>query len=513
MKKRVIAIISVVACFCVLLTACGGPSKPSTTGTPDSGKDVPEAKTSITLATNDFPTTVDPHKCATTTDFMVSLNIYEPLVYTYGDGRETKVLADDYTVSEDGLSYVFHIREGVKFQNGDTLTADDVAYSFTRAMESPYMANYIAGISEVKVTADNEVTITLSSVSALFIKNIKFVAIVDKAWVESTGDITKVANGTAVYSVSTFTEQTLLDLKAFDGYWGEQPKVTGITMKYMSDASAQLMAFESGEIDALNVPSADWTRISESGKYNTFTITCGNTMFLMCNTSKAPYDNPLVRQAIASAIDKQAIIDMALDGVSSVADTIADPTTCFGAIADCTTYPHNLDEAKRLMKDAGYEDGFDGGSIMVMGSVWPKMAPVIQSNLKEIGIEVEIIMAESSTYYADCFAGNYDMALMSITTVNSDMADYSTIYAQKYIGTTNMSQYKSDAIDALFEKGLTTLDKEARLAAYAELNEIIESECVYIPLLYRTYTMATIPELNCVYDGIFARYSEFSWNS
>ena len=200
-----------------------------------------------------------------------------------------------------------------------------------------------------------------------------------------------------------------------------------------------------------------------------------------------------------------------MDGIGQVANTLADPSSCFGAVSDCTTYTYDVEKAKELLTDAGYPDGFDGGDIMVFGNSYPKMAPVIQSALQAVGITVDIATAESSTYYADCFAGNYDMAMMSITSTMSDMADYEKLYTQAYIGSTNMAQYKNDKVDELFAAANSTIDSAARAKYYAEVNEIIESEAVYVPLMYRVYTLASIKGLNCVYDGNMARYCEFNW--
>lgn len=484
----------------------GNSDQPDNSGTPDS-----EKRTDLNLYNSLAVETLDPHYTARGVDRAVEFQIYEALYFIDDDSSEVPLLATGYSVSEDGLTYTFNLRPDVKFHNGEALKASDVVFSYQRAMESAHMYSYVEPITSVEAPDDATFVIHLSVAYAPFMQYVAAIPVVNEKQCTETGeDFSLTPCGTGPYTLKDFQQNVSLTLEAFPEYWEGEPSIKTINLKVISDPSTALIAFEAGELDFIDVPSANWEEIKNSDQYSTVSRTGLAVGFLSINNEVAPFDNKLVRQAVNHALNKEDICLMTMDGLAVPIDTIANPEYVFGVSEDCISYDYNPEKAKELLAEAGFPNGFDAGAIMTQGGVSEKVAQVVQSNLAAVGITTTVEMGESSAVVTDCMSGNYTLATMSVGRY-PDFATYDMLYQSKYINNINLARYNNPEVDALFEQGVVTLDREGRLAIYKQLLDIVQEDAVYAPIYCPLSPAAYDKNLNAVLHLTTSFYKEWSW--
>lgn len=508
------------------LTGCSQPADPGTepqtqdnTGTePQTSEETGgETRTDLHLSLTDVPSVLDPHNCSLIVEQTITSQIYETLFFIEDDGTERPVLATDYTVSEDGLTYTFNLRQGVLFHNGEELKASDVVFTIERCREAPRMYAYVEPIASVEAIDDYTVAITLAYEYAPFTQYIGALQIVNEKFVNEVGDdaLATQACGTGPYMLNEFVQAQSVSITAFPDYWQGEASIKDIDWKVITDTSTALISFEAGELDYISVPSANWPDIEASGLYTTQLLGSNHVTYLLINHTVEPFNNKLVRQAMSHAINRDDMCLMALDGLATPTYVLASPDLVFGATDDCTTFEYNPEKAKELLAQAGYPDGFNAGTIKTIGAYFQKVAQVAQSNFQAVGIQCDIEIAESSAYMTDCQNGNFGIAVMG-SIIGNDYAMFDMVYASRYIDTNNYARYSNPEVDELFEQGVATVDPAERQEIYAQLIEIVQEDAVYIPIFFRQSPIAYDKDLNAkFYEASSlssALYYEWSWN-
>ena len=484
---------------------------------PTSSTPSDEVRTDLHLSLAEVPSVLDPHYLSLIVEQTISAQIYETLIFIEDDGTERPVLATDYTVSEDGLTYTFNLRQGVLFHNGEELKASDVVFTVERCREAPRMYAYVEPIASVEAADDYTVVITLSYEYAPFIQYIGSLQIVNEKFVTEVGDdaLATQTCGTGPYMLNEFVQAQSVSITAFPDYWQGEASIKDIDWKIITDTSTTLVAFEAGELDYISVPSANWPDIEASGLYNTELLESNHVTYLILNHTVEPFNNKLVRQAISHAINRDDMCLMALDGLATPAYTLAHPDRVFGATDDCTTFEYDPEAAMDLLAQAGYPDGFNAGVIKTIGSYFQKVAQVAQSNLLAVGIQCDIEMAETSAYVTDCTNGNFGIAVMG-SSMGNDFAMFDMPYASQYIDSNNYARYSNPEVDDLFAQGVATVNPDERLAIYSQLIEIVQDDAVYVPIFFRQSPVAYDKNLNTKFyeaSGLStALYYEWSWS-
>lgn len=532
MKKKWKSLKPLTAVFCAAaltlgLAACSGGNTSADTGSASdtesassagqeaAGSGSASGRTDLNLRIGDAFSTVDPHNLSLNSDIMLSRQVYEPLYWINDEGEEIPMLATEYSVSEDGLTWTFQLREGVTFQNGDPLTAQDVVYSYERCFDNAYMQEKVEAIDSVTAPDDSTVEMHLKYQFSPLMEKIAAIGIVSQSFAEANMDDQGLlgfnACGTGAYSVKEAIPDVSITLEAYSGYWGGEAPIKTLNFEQITDETTAVTAFEAGEIDVMSIPSANWAQISESGQYNTDSRPSNHVVYLIFNTEAAPFDNRELRQAIAYAINREDIIAVAADGLADPATSLA-TSYMLGYTEDHMTYEYDPEKAKELLAEAGYPDGLDIGSMKTMsGSYFEKVMQVVQSQLAEIGITSTIEGMDGNSLVEDCITGNFTLADMG-QNLSLDYDFLKTYFNEEYINGLNMARVSDSQIQELFEQGASTTNKEERLAIYQEIEDLTQELCAYVPLYNLQTTTAWNKDLNYTPSVTGVLYKDCSWN-
>ena len=532
MKKKWKSLKPLTAVFCAAalmlgLAACSGGNTSADTGSASdtesassagqeaAGSGSASGRTDLNLRISDAFSTVDPHNLSLNSDIMLSRQVYEPLYWINDEGEEIPMLATEYSVSEDGLTWTFQLREGVTFQNGDPLTAQDVVYSYERCFDNAYMQEKVEAIDSVTAPDDSTVEMHLKYQFSPLMEKIAAIGIVSQSFAEANMDDQGLlgfnACGTGAYSVKEAIPDVSITLEAYSGYWGGEAPIKTLNFEQITDETTAVTAFEAGEIDVMSIPSANWAQISESGQYNTDSRPSNHVVYLIFNTEAAPFDNRELRQAIAYAINREDIIAVAADGLADPATSLA-TSYMLGYTEYHMTYEYDPEKAKELLAEAGYPDGLDIGSMKTMsGSYFEKVMQVVQSQLAEIGITSTIEGMDGNSLVEDCITGNFTLADMG-QNLSLDYDFLKTYFNEEYINGLNMARVSDSQIQELFEQGASTTDREERLAIYQEIEDLTQELCAYVPLYNLQTTTAWNKDLNYTPSVTGVLYKDCSWN-
>ena len=500
--KKIIAMLLALMMLVSLMTACGAKKEetpaaeapaadaPAADAAPVSpeAEDAPEAstvRTDLKLATTVPMDGCDPHfNTATANGTAINL-VYETLVSVDAYMNVEPLLCEGYEILEEGLLYEYKLKQGVTFHNGEEMKASDVVFSLNRAKESPTMYSVMALVESVEAIDDYTVQVKLVQPFAPFYHLIGGVAIVsEKAATEAGEEFVTNPCGTGAFTIADWTAEKVT-FQRFDSYHGELPQLEVITVSTVSDASTALMAFEADEIDYISAPESEIERMIATGEYAYVTVPTNNTTYITFNNEVAPFDNVLVRQAIAHAMNREEILLGSTEGYAVQANTIGNPeyTAGLSETAEFISYDYDVEKAKQLLAEAGYADGLDLGKLMVMSGVdeYSLVAEIMKNQLAAVGITFEIQLTEPSSFVADAITGNYGIAIMGVT-LGTDMAEHELHYCSYGIDQLNLPRFSNERVDELFALAMVESDITAREALYTEALNIVNEQAAIIPL-------------------------------
>lgn len=509
--KRVVACLLVVALAMISLAACS-------TGEPkqDPGAAAPPRDT-INLALVGVVSSLDPYATALTVDLEVFHQIYESLYYVDDFSQVHPRIALSHEISPDGRVYTFKIRQDAFFHNGDPVTADDVVFSFQKAMESGVMAPYVGIIEEVKKVGEDSVQMTLQQAYTPFLNNTTNVFIVSKKAYEEAGDkfgSTVTGAGTGPYKVVSFDGNTKVSLEAFDKYYRGVAPIKYANYIVMADVSAGLIAFENGELDFYAIPPANWAEISGSGKYTTKLNPTTHISYILLNPASGVLKNQDLRYAIQYAIDREAINAMAYENLADPAYHMMRPDYIFGASEDTFKFTYDPAKAKEYLAKAGYPNGVDIGELQyTTANYFPKIAQAFQAQLADVGITCTITGGQTSQLVVGWRAGDFNMLCSGFNAMLD--YDYYTRYTSPGVSTSFLkyqnTDYDADWVLEMYNKGAAELDPAKRQAIYEELENFIAKTACYIPIFYKTLPYAWNKNLNVELDMNWYYLFDWSW--
>lgn len=464
MKKRITVAVLTAAMLVGVLTGCGSKSE-----TPAEASPKEERANEITVGiANDLAESLNPLKSGYTAGTReVMFNVFEGLMKLKPDGNLFPAVAEDYTVSDDGLTYTFTVREGIKFHNGQQVTASDVVYSVEQCKtpdESGAMVEPALQIIEKMETPDDRtVVFTISHPDEEFL-NYLTVAVVPADYTEQD---TKPV-GTGPFKFVSRAAQDSVVLEKFDEYWGNKAKLDKVIFKIIENADSMVLSLQSGAIDLCNhLPTVQVSQLSDD--FNIVEGSMALVQALYLNNSAAPFDNELVRQALSYATDRRQIIDIAFDGYGTVVGSSVYPTLAKWYDESLSElYPYNVEKAKELLAQAGYENGFD--MTITVPSNYPQhvdTAQVLANQYKAIGVNVEIQPVEWATWVSEVYNGRNFQA--TITGVD---AHYPTARAmmERFMSqhSKNFINYNNEDFDGLMNKAVGTGNDAERTELYIE---------------------------------------------
>lgn len=507
-KTGVSIILAMVLTASLLATGCGKSSGSGSSGSSGSSDD------SVRIGLTADPGGFDPQVELDATAMLVMTNLYDTLINSK-DGCSTDIqpqVAESWDVSEDALTYTFHLRDDVTFHNGKALTADDVVYSINRTATEPETASYCDAIDTVTADDDYTVTVKLKYAFANFLQNLGcgFFGIVDQEEVEASGDdYGRNPVGTGPYVFKEWVSGDSVTLEANEDYWGGAPEIKTITYKVLTDSSTAFIALENNEIDAL--PNADFVDVSnmDNDELTVYAAPSASYYHLGFNVTASPFDNEAVRQAINYALDKDAILQGANNGDGVVTNGPLNETMEGYDADEPAANDYDLDKAKELMAEAGYADGFDVTIKAI--STDQKIGEVIQDQLKQININVNLDVMEKATFFEVMGSGDYEMYICSL---NWPDADNMLTYLFDSEGPFNWAQtYSNPEIDELLVKARSSMDADERVEIYHQIVMLTDEDCNKIPLYFpNQYLVANqAVEGITVVDNCYFPVAEWSW--
>lgn len=365
-----------------LLGACGGPGSSGGGG----------GRKGLVIGTVVVDDTMNPMEEQYTT---FQFNAFDGLVRQLrGDTEAVPRLAREWERKGDTV-WRFRLRDGAAFHNGAKVTADDVVFSFTELLGKKYAnASTIESIKSVRKVDAATVEIETRAPDPLLLARIGQVFIVPEAyWTQKGADgFAKAPIGSGPFTIKSFAPDSGIEFAAFDGFWGTRPKSPEITLRYFTDAGAMASALQAGEIDAAqNLGTETIKTLNGRDGLTVRTDFSGNQNMFQLNTSKAPFNDPKVRQAAVKAIDAQALIDAMTYGAGVLEDGQIPVKGVFGYSADLHRPAHDLAEAKSLLKAAGAV----GAEIEIFGmSIYKKLYEAVGAQLQQAGFKPKINAVE-----------------------------------------------------------------------------------------------------------------------
>lgn len=431
------------------------------------------ARTDLVIGITLEPPHLDPTAgAAAAIDEVLYANVFEGLTRIGPNGEVLPDLAESWAISDDGKVYTFKLRTGVKFHDGSDFDAGDVKFSLDRARADNSVnaqKALFAAIDTVEVVDPATVKVTLKNPQGSFLYNLGWGDAVIVA-PESADTNKEKPIGTGPFKFQSWAKGSSITLVKSDTYWGAPVFLDKAEFRIVPDAAAAVPALLSGDIQAF--PFFDPDSVAQVKDDPRFKVVIGSTegeTILAINNKKPPFDKLEVRQAIAFALDRKAIIDGASAGLGVPIGSHMSPAS--KAYVDLTgLYPHNVDKAKELLKQAGFENGIKATLKLPPPSYARLGGEIIASQLRDVGIDLEIIPVEWAQWLDQVFTKkDYDLTIVSHTEPNDI-----DIYSRKDY----YFNYDNPAFDKIIAELNLTSDDAKRNTLLGEAQKILADDAV-----------------------------------
>lgn len=465
-----------------------------------------EAKTSVILVITGEPTTLDCSLANDRNTFSITCNLYDGLIREEQDGSLVPGLAESWEYNEDNTEITFKLREGIKFHNGEEMTADDVVYSFERALASASTARITGSMSKMEKVDDSHVKLTLEYAYGPIegcLTNVNC-SIVPQAAVEADPDgFERAPVGTGPYKFVSWDSGNKIVFEAFEDYFREPAAIKTLTYQLVTDASAALIALETGDVDMIvTTQASDRDNIISNSDLFYDEIPASSVYFVAFNNTDGLFaENPLLRKAAAHAIDRPSVVIGATEGIG-VETPSAIPGTLFGSPEGFEGAEFNPELSKALLAEAGYPDGGPNIKIPCMEShVYTRIAEIVAEQLNAVGFNAEVDQMERAAFLEDVYTNaNYDICVNGYTALlpDADFIMFMRYHSDHLGGGNNFVMVNNPEIDAALEVGRFSSDSAEREQAYLEACELLRDEAVLVPILSPMNGVACRAELKGV---------------
>ena len=444
--------------------------------------------------------TLDPAQAVTISDFRILANVYDSLLH-YKDGSLDiePGLAESWTVSPDGKTYTFNLRQGVKFHDGTDFDAESVKFNFDRVLDKthpyadtgPFPFVFILGpIERAEVTEPYQIVLHLKDAYApglaALAGAIGSLAGISPAAVKKYGkEFSRHGGGTGPFKFVEWVSGQRFVLEANKDYWRGAPKLSGLVFRPIIDDNARVSEMLSGGTDiTIEVPPDNIATFTASDQFTYYQQPGPHLWYLMLNAKQKPFDDKRVRQAANYAVNKEAMVTDLLKGAATVANGITPPAFQWAHDDAIKPYPYDPAKAKQLMAEAGYPDGIDvtfyvteSGSGMLSPVL---MGTAIQADLAAVGIRAKIETYEWNTFLGKLLPHmpeGVSIAEMSFMTQDPDMHPFLALRTGAPVNSGGFSDAK---IDALIDAGRSEQDQAKRAAIYKQLQELSYDEAPWV---------------------------------
>lgn len=437
-------------------------------------------------------TTMDPYESTAYVDRQVMASIYDKLVDIDGKGEIEPMLAKDWEVSDDELTYTFDLRDDVEFHDGTKFDAEAAKFNLDRYLEeeSARVAE-LASVKSVEAVDSNTLRINLSEPFSPLLS-----VLADRAGmmpspqaVQQSGD--DFANNPVGTGPFEFDEQVRgdeLTVKAFDGYWREgQPKLKEVSYQGIEDANVQYNNLQSGQLDVIElVPENELESLKERGGFDIYNRPELGYQGIWLNTTQPPFDDANLRRAVYTLIDREAIVEAALSGVGGEAGNSPFPPVSFAYGESDEFKRGNAEEARQLLKEAGQGDGFSFTMTVGTSPQQQQIGQIVQDSLEPAGIKVDLERLEFGTLLEGAERKDFEALQLGWS---GRLDPDQNIYEFLTTGDpSNYSGYSNKEFDKLLAEARREGNEDERKRLYDDAMKILHDEAPYIYLYHENST-------------------------
>lgn len=427
---------------------------------------------------------------------LINNNCMETLLYIDADMEYAPGLATEWTVSEDGLSYEFKLREGVKFHDGTDFTAEDVKYTLEYTMNPDngcWRSDYYSTVESIECPDDYTIQLTLNAPTPALLDSLSSTAIVSSE--QDPATYSNTLNGTGPFKFVSYTANDSIVFEKNEDYWdAANVKLSGVTIKFVADQATALTNLQAGDIDLIYQLDASYAEEVEAiDGLQVVTSPTSNSTYLfeigLHNVEAFREENVL--KAMFMCLDTETIAEQVFYGYAE--PSLGVTHTGAKYYKDVYDNTYDVDAARELLATTSYADGFEF-TLYCMGGTYENIAIIWQQDLQKIGINMKVEVQETSVWLEHYLSRDYDMISNSYSMVGTDPATMMSLI----IGTLYDYQASEDIIPGLQEliaEGATTASDEEREEIYSEIYDILAK---YMPI----YTYLSVDNLYASVDNL-----------
>ena len=485
MKKKIIALF-LAAAMSLSLAACGG-NAPASSAAPEGSAASGQTKTAapdqdLVVGFNLDIQSLDPHQVSDTLSMSVLGTMYEQLVTFDENQKIVPMLAESWKVDPDNLTYTFTLRKGVKFHDGSEFNSAAFKANYDRCMKDEKLRQYrtVSKWESVETPDDSTVVIKLKTPNVTFINKVALFSIVSpKALEQGAAALVKNPDGTGAYQFKERVEGDHVTVVPFADYWNGKPSVNSVTFKAVPEDGARVAMLQTGEADYIYpMPATQAPTVDGTKDIKVVTAPSAIMRYVTLNTNLPQLKDVRVRQAMNYAIDKKAYIKTIFNGYASEVHSCYPSTVQY--YSEQTPYDFNLEKAKSLMKEAGFENGFE---LTLWGDNTTnemKGMQFVQQQLAQIGIKVEVVPMEPNTLSGMIYV-EPDKAKINMWYVNWSPSSFDADGAVRNIlsypmippTSANTAYYNNPEFDKALDEALVTTDTAKLTELYAKAQKMV----------------------------------------
>jgi peptide/nickel transport system substrate-binding protein len=424
-------------------------------------------------------------------------HIQEPLVrFDYERRTWEPVLAEGWTVEDRGKTWVFRVRDGVRFHDGTPLTAEDVKYSLDAVLNEKTAFRLKANVEFIEaIKVRDRMTVAVHAKEPLagvlsYIQSRP--SIMSRALGDKVGfdEAHKKMVGTGPYRFVEYARDERLVMERNPDYWGAKAKIDRIIYRPIPDATARMTALRAGQVDAVaQVPAFDIGKLEGVSDVRLHGVRAARINILFMNPIVPPLQQKLVRQAIHHGIDLDTIVKTVLEGRAHRLSQLVGPSQVVSYDPDLKAVPYDPERARKLLAQAGYGGGVDIDFYDYAAyNEYKPMALAVAEQLRKVGVRLNVKSVESGVFRRMWFNSEMPMFFISYGNVAEDASAFLKTYFRS--GADRRSQYKNPEVDGLFDQQEVELDPKKRHALNRQLLRLLQDESPAIPLYNPQYTVA-----------------------
>jgi peptide/nickel transport system substrate-binding protein len=463
-------------------------------------------------------TSIDPHFAALASNVNISSHIFEPLTQVDADAQLIPALAESWR-SIDSLTWEFKLRRGVRFHDGSEFSAEDAMFSLERPLrfnDRPSgFQSYVKRIAGMEIVDAHTLRIRTDRPYALLPYELVSVFIVSRRAAAKAQamdfDRGAATAGTGPYRFQRFARGDRIELARNDRYWGTRPHWERVSFRIVTSDPARVAGLLSGDVDLIdNVPSSDVARIERDARFAAERKISWRTIFYTMDQRAPPMNDPRVRLALSKAIDRQAIADKVMEGLAVPTANVVSPPV-FGHAADLHAEAYDLEGAKRLLKEAGYAQGFEL-RVHAPNNRYvndEQVAQAVAQMLSRAGVRASVDTLPLNVYFSRARAQAFPFAMLGWGSFSGNLALRSLLATHdpaKGMGAWNWGRYGNSEFDALLLQSLETFDEAQRRTLVQEAMRIAHADTAILPLYHQVAVWAMRKDLRYA-----ARTDEFTF--